>query len=72
VLHGLIILEADPMEYESDVRQLRRYMKGYYGMAMFNEFPMAVMDLSKAEHMSDLELVELAQKNGVDLRKNMI
>ena len=60
------------MEYESDVRQLRRYMKGYYGMAMFNEFPMAVMDLSKAVHMSDLELVELAQKNGVDLRKNMI
>ena len=72
MLHGLIILEPDPMEYESDVRQLRRYMKGYYGMAMFNEFPMAVMDLSKAEHMSDLELVELAQKNGVDLRKNMI
>ncbi|MCR5720133.1 MAG: hypothetical protein K6F84_06160 [Lachnospiraceae bacterium] len=47
-------------------------MKDYYGTAMFNGFPMAVMDLSKVERMSDRELVELAQKNGVDLRKYIV
>ena len=60
------------MEYEIDVSQLRRDMKDYYGTAMFNGFPMAVMDLSKVERMSDRELVELAQKNGVDLRKYIV
>lgn len=60
------------MEYEIDVNRLRRDMKDYYGTAMFNGFPMAVMDLSKVERLSDLELVELAQKNGVDLRKYII
>ena len=64
--------KEDPMEYEIDVRRLRRDMKDYYGTAMFNGFPMAVMDLSKVERMSDRELVELAQKNGVDLRKYMV
>ena len=60
------------MEYEIDVSGLRRDMKDYYGTAMFNGFPMAVMDLSKVERLSDQELVELAQRNGVDLRKYII
>ena len=60
------------MEYEIDVSRLRRDMKDYYGTAMFNGFPMAVMDLSKVERMSDRELVELAQKNGVDLREYIV
>ena len=60
------------MEYEIDVSRLRRDMKDYYGTAMFNGFPMAVMDLSKVERLSDQELVELAQRNGVDLRKYII
>ncbi len=60
------------MEYEIDINRLRRDMKDYYGTAMFNGFPMAVMDLSKVERLSDRELVELAQKNGVDLRKYII
>lgn len=60
------------MEYEIDVNRLRRDMKDYYGTAMFNGFPMAVMDLSKVERLSDRELVELAQKNGVDLRKYIV
>ena len=57
------------MEYEIDISRLRRDLKDYCGTAMFNGFPMAVMDLSKVERMSDHELVELAQKNGMDLRK---
>ena len=60
------------MDYEIDVKRLRRDMKDYYGTAMFNGFPMAVMDLSKVERLSDRELIELAQKNGVDLRKYII
>ena len=60
------------MEYEIDVSRLRRDMKDYYGTAMFNGFPMAIMDLSKVERMPDRELVDLAQKNGVDLRKYIV
>ena len=60
------------MEYEIDVSRLRRDMKDYYGTAIFNGFSMAVMDLSKVERMSDRELVGLAQKNGVDLRKYIL
>ena len=60
------------MEYEIDVSRLRRDMEDNYGTAMFNGFPMAVMDLAKVERMSDQELVELAQKKGVDLRKYIV
>ena len=57
------------MEYEIDISRLRRDLEDYYGTAMFSGFPMAVMDLPKVERMSAQELVELAQKNGIDLRK---
>ena len=60
------------MTYKIDVDKLRKDMKNYYGTAMFNGFPTAVMDLSKVERLSDRELVELAQKNGVDLRKYIV
>ena len=60
------------MEYEIDVSRLRRDMEDNYGTAMFNGFPMAVMDLAKVERMSDQELVELAQEKGVDLRKYIV
>ena len=60
------------MEYRIDVDRLRRDMKDYYGTAMFNGFPMAVVDLSRVERLSDSELVELAQKNGVNLKKYII
>ena len=57
------------MEYEIDINRLRRDMLDYYSTAMFSGFPMAVMEVSRVERMSDQELVELAQKNGIDLRK---
>ena len=60
------------MEYEMDVGRLRRDMKDYYGTAMMGGHPMAVMDLSNVERLSDRELIELAQKNGVDLRKYIV
>ena len=60
------------MEYEIDVDRLRRDLKDYYGTAMFNASPLAVMELSKVERASDREIVEMALKNGVDLRKYII
>ena len=60
------------MEYEIDIDKLRRDMMDDYGTAMSSGFPMAVADLSRVERMSDRELVELAQKKGVDLRKYII
>ena len=60
------------MEYEIDVAKLRRDIKDNYGTAMFSGFPMAIIDLSKVDRMSDMELVEFAQKKGVDLRKYVI
>ena len=55
------------MEIIIDIDRLRRDMKDYYGTAMFNASPMAVMDLSRIERASDTEIVEEAQKVGVDL-----
>ena len=60
------------MEYEIDVNRLRRDMKEEYVAAMCCGFPMAVVDLTDVERMSDRELVEQAQENGVDLRKYII
>ena len=55
------------MEVTIDIDRLRRDMKDYYGTAMLNVSPIAVMDLSRVERASDMEIVEMAQKNGVDL-----
>ena len=60
------------MEYEIDVSRLRRDVKEEYVAAMCCGFPMAVVDLTDVERMSDRELVEQAQENGVDLRKYII
>lgn len=51
------------MEY--DVERLRALLKDYYGTAMFNGFPMAVIDLAKVDRMSDEEVIELAYKVGI-------
>jgi hypothetical protein len=58
----------DLLDYEIDVDGLRRDMKEEYVAAMCCGFPMAVVDLTEVERMSDRELVEQALKNGVDLR----
>ena len=60
------------MRYEIDIDRLRDDLKDDYGSAMFSGFPMAVMDLARIDRLSDQELVELAKKNGVDLRKYIV
>ena len=53
---------------ELDIDRLRDDLKDYYGTAMFNASPMAVIDLGKVERASDQEIVDLAQEQGFDLR----
>lgn len=60
------------MEYSIDIDRLRRDMKDYYGTAMVNASPMAMMDLSKVERASDEQIVKMAQEQGVDLKKYVI
>ncbi len=55
------------MKHEIDIDRLRADMEDDFGTAMFNASPMAVMDLAKVESMSARELVEFADKHGVDL-----
>ena len=43
---------------------LRMELENYYGTAM-QELPMAVMDLSDIEYMSDEEIVAEARKHGL-------
>ena len=50
-----------------DTNSLRKDLIDYYGTAMSNGFPMAVIDLEKAERASDQEIIEMAREEGVDL-----
>ena len=52
-----------------DVDALRDYMEDYYGTAMFNGFPLALMDLADVGTMDSYALCELAERAGVDLRR---
>lgn len=57
------------MEHDIDVNRLRRDMKDNYGTAMFNGFPMAIMDVTKVERASDQEIISMARKQNIDLSK---
>ena len=50
-----------------DVDALRRDLKDYYGSAMCSGFPMAVVELTQVQNASPQELVDMAQRAGVDL-----
>lgn len=48
-------------------KELKKELLDYYGTAMFNGFPAAVMELGKVERADDEELLEIAIKNGINL-----
>ena len=50
--------------YDSD--RLRKDVRDYYGTAMFNGNPMAMMELEEAERASDEELRGIARQCGID------
>ncbi len=41
----------------------------YFGTAMHSGFPMAVIDLSEIENMTDEEILKFAAKNGINIEK---
>lgn len=50
-----------------NIEQLRQDLLDYYGTAMNNGFPMAIIELSKIEKASAEELIEIAQQNGINI-----
>ena len=55
------------MEVKLDVSRLRKDMENYYGTAMTSVSPIAMFDLNKVKQADDIELVEIAQENGINL-----
>lgn len=53
---------------EFDYDKLRKDLTDYFGTAM-PLFPAALMDVAKLETSTNEELVIIAEKNGLDLRK---
>ena len=51
-----------------DIDKLRDYMTDYFGTAMLNGFPAAILDLSGIESMGAYELCQKAESLGIDLR----
>ena len=51
------------MSYNED---LKKQLKDYYGTAMCSGNPMAVIELSKVDNMSDAEIERLAKQVGFD------
>ncbi len=56
---------------EKDIEEIRSELMDYYGTAMVNGFPMAVVDLSKIESMNENELCELAEELGLISKKQI-
>lgn len=52
-----------------DVDALRDYMEDYYGTAMMSGMWPALGDLGAVSSMDGQELCELAERQGVDLRR---
>ena len=48
-----------------DIDELRERLIDYYGTAMYSGFPMAIIDLSRIENMSDEEIIREARKIGL-------
>lgn len=52
-----------------DYNRLREDLIEYFGTAMFNGFPLAIIEISKIEYATDEELIDMAQKNNFNLEK---
>ena len=52
---------------EIDYEKLRNDLIDYYGTASYNEFPMAIIELSNVENASYEELINIAIKNNFNL-----
>lgn len=52
-----------------DVDDLREDLIDYFGTGMFNVSPVMMIMLEKVKSASDMEVVDIAIKNGFDIRK---
>ena len=48
-----------------DIQELKERIIDYYGTAMFNGFPMAMIYIAKIENMSNEEIMKEARKIGL-------
>lgn len=56
--------------YENlNIERIRNDLINYYGTAIFNASPLAIIELSKIEKATDEEIIKIAKKNHVDLNK---
>lgn len=56
--------------YENiNIEELREDLINYYGTAMFNASPLAIIELSKIQTASDEEVIKTAINNNFDLNK---
>lgn len=53
--------------YEIDIERLRKDLIDYFGIAMFNGSPQAIIELSRVENATPSELINIAQNNGFDI-----
>ena len=54
---------------EINIEKLKQDLIDYFGTAMFNASPLAMIELSKVENSTDEELIEIALNNNFDLSK---
>lgn len=52
---------------EINIDKLREDLIDYFGTAMYNASPLAIIELSKVENASPQELINIAIKNNFDL-----
>lgn len=57
------------MDIEIDVEKLREGLMDYYGTAMTGGAWPAITDLSDVEDASPQELIRIAEREGIDLRR---
>ena len=57
------------MDIEIDVEKLRAGLSDYHGTAMTGGMWPAIADLSEVEEASPAELIQIAEREGIDLRK---
>ena len=63
---GILFMEIN---MDIDYEKLRSDLIDYYGTALSLGFGMAIIDVIKVESASNLELIEIAKKNGFDLKE---
>ena len=57
------------MTYNIDFESLRKDLIDYYGTALFNASPYAIVELQKIENATYEELIKIAKDNNFDLNK---